>query len=531
MQGATDKSIPVLRLPALRRPPTYDDLVTILRACEKNKDRFIIQPWSVPTATHLFGLQVFLAGSGDEYLRLKTEGKLVHPEWTLLIGPEQSEEAVWVYSTRDIDLILGLIMAEVEGQARAMSQPIATATLRNIPTRRRAAELEDSSASLPNSASRQDGQPGVQPGGMVLSGNIHGSELQNVIQSIGRCRLSGALCLTKDLEQAAIYFLEGEALEATLQKGLATQNASSELRGDHAFLEVMTWTQGSFSFDHAKRAYAASITRKTHTLLMEALLLRDYCDLLNKRRIDFETHFVKVNPSMSTQEVQQILQQGLPLGSNWQMSVYTDIRNGISLYELLKIKPMPKAIWAPVIFNLITLGLIDTNGQSQAPTDTQVSERFEVDHNLAAKFTHDMVRPDSGMVTQAAFSYLLQQEILRFQNTARTFRVILFEVRVRRGPLAEALDNDALKECALRFMPLMGPMDVLGHYQLRDFALIIRECGNLTTPQVIFDGFIKSLVWPYLPGIERREQLQVKALLYAPQPNGELIVQARKTYP
>lgn len=590
MHGAVDKSIPSLRLPEFRRPPAYADLANIVRVCEKNKDRYIIQPWSLPNNNQLYSLRAFLPGSGDEYLRLKSEGKLVHPEWTLFVGPENAEELVWIYSTRDLDLILGLIMSEVEGQARAANVPLQSVTLKEMPSLRNRAlqQAQDYanptgtgaqpantsptgeafntppqaapqslsngqnnnafdntassvsqapvtaklSPSLRSALPPQPAQPGQPGGGVVLSGNISGAiELQNVIHSIALCKMYGALVFNRDLEQACIFFENGEVVDSLLQKGFAGADSAADLRGDHAFLEILTWNSGSFFFDYSRKAFSATITRKTQTLLTEGLMLRDYCEALSARGIDIDTTFVPATPQLSPANVEAKLKEGLPLGLQWQLGIYGDLHGGLSLYELLKRKPMPKAIWAPVIYNLLSLQLITCAGQNATPQTVPTLDMLQLDGDAMSAFAREISRPDTGICNQSAFCFFVSRELQRFKQTGRAFSVLIIQPRVRRGKGADGLSIEALRECTQRLCAGSGALDVVGHYQLLELGILMPESGELSNWLDVVNRVRRCITWPLLPGIPDDEDLLLTISVYGPDSNGNLVVQGRKTFP
>src|SRR5262249_9109331 len=152
-----------------------------------------------------------------------------------------------------------------------------------------------------------------------------------------------ALLLNNNLEQASIYFLDGEIVDATMQRAFSISEHEQDLRGDHAFLEVLTWTNGAFSFEQTRRSSTTSITRKSYALLMEGVMLGDYCDSLSKKGVDLETRFIQVDPMTSDADFETKLKQGLPLDPAMQKAVYQSMKVPLSLYELLKQRPMSKA--------------------------------------------------------------------------------------------------------------------------------------------------------------------------------------------
>jgi len=365
--------------------------------------------------------------------------------------------------------------------------------------------------------------------GIVLAGDIRDIELQNVLQSIQLCKMNGALLINNNLEQASVYFLDGEIVDATMQRAFSISEHETDLRGDHAFLEVLTWAHGAFTFEQTRRSSTTSITRKSYALLMEGVMLRDYWDNLSKKGVDLETRFIQVDPMLSEADFEAKLKQGLPLDPNLQKSVYSWMKVPVSLYEMLKQRSMSKAIWVPLVFNLLSLNLIEFADEAKQVTKQQSVDLFQVEPNLVENFTTELVRPDSGLVSHAAFTYFVNQEWCRFKKTGRVFSILVFEVRIRRGSTLEPLSNVGLRECANRFKSIMGELDTIGHYQMLDFGLLLPE-GAIADASSLFESCAKVLKSPALPGVENEEQLQVTISIYMPDQQGKIVLKDRKRY-
>jgi hypothetical protein len=375
-----------------------------------------------------------------------------------------------------------------------------------------------------------DTQPGTAaPQGIVLAGDIRDIELQNVLQSIQLCKMNGALLINNNLEQASVYFLEGEIVDATMQRAFSISEHESDLRGDHAFLELLTWTNGAFTFEQTRRSSTTSITRKSYALLMEGVMLRDYWDNLSKKGVDLETRFVQVHPPVTEAEFEARLKQGLPLEVDLQKQIYQAMRAPLSVYEMLKTRPMSKAVWVPLIFNLLSLNLVQFADEAKQVEKPQVVDTFQIEDTLVTNFSTELIRPDSGLVSHAGFTYFVNQELVRFKKTGRVFSILVFEVRIRRGSSLEPLSNVGLRECANRFKSIMGELDTIGHYQMLDFGLLLPE-GAIADASSLFESCAKVLKSPPLPAVENEELLQVTISIYMPDHNARIVLKDRKRY-
>lgn len=574
MHGSVNRFANVVRLPDLRSAPTYDDLVGMLRAADKSRDRYCVQSWTAKSGQR-FSIRALVAS--NDYNRLRSTGPnpTSQAEWAFIKGNEPDRDVVWIHSTGDLSLLLNLISAEVEGQPIA-SQAEAINSMSNLLTQARQSQMRTTGGQtqpsmrttggfIPSSqqtrtsgtfaavpAPSQQPQPQQQqlpppiptapqpaaapapsaaplPQGIVLAGDIKDIELQNVLQSIGLCKMSGALVLTGKMEQASLYFQDGEIVDATLQKGFAATEQDMEVRGDHAFLEVLTWTRGAFSFEQSRRSSTVSIKRKSYALLMEGVMLRDYCDTLSKRKVDMDTRFVQANPAIPPSAIEESFKQGLPLDKELQMRVYDSMRTPICLYDLLKKDPLTKAVWVPVLFNLISLNLITQVDYKAPEPEAPRVEEFPLEQSSIALFVNEIARPDTGLLSTSAFAYFIQRELHRHKKSARQFSLIVFEVRIKRGMTPEPLNYETLRECASRFKPMMGDLDLMGHYQMSDFALLIPE-GEIVQAEALLDSCANILRKPMLTGLESPEQLHVTISLFSPDDQGRVVLKQRKAY-
>jgi Domain of unknown function (DUF4388) len=572
MHNAINKFIPTMSLPDLTGAPTHEDLVNLLRSCDRHGDKYVLQSWMAGNGKDVFMLRVLLLRSGPEFMRLKREGKAEFPEWAMIKGDEPDKNIIWAHATRDIGLLLNLIAAETGEQVERVEQTwwendpaISQNSIGNAKSTRSQISVETGRFSLrknspqqqqPQSAvapqpapapSSRTSQTGLEPvaiervaaddavgrriaSGVTLAGDIRQLELQNVLQSIGLCKMSGALLINNDLQEAALYFNDGEIVDATIKLGFATGSDTGDVRGDHAFLEVLTWENGSFSFDQQRKASNSSITRKSYALLMEGVMLRDYCQDLNKRGIDLESRFTVVNPAIEEEPLRELLKQGLPLDAARQKSVMERLSSGQPLYELLKQEPLPKAIWVPIIFNLLGLNLIKPANEALKPVPVGNQDVFQWEESLVSTFHRDLIRPDTGMCADGAFFYFINRELLRFKKTGRQFWLLLFQVRCRRGNSIAALTNDALRECATRFSKALGELDLIGQNNMLDFGILLLG-ESIVETDALLDGCAQILSKPLLPGIENIEQLQATLSLYSPEKDGRLTLKQRKTYP
>jgi CheY-like chemotaxis protein len=99
----------------------------------------------------------------------------------------------------------------------------------------------------------------------VIRGRLSEMNLIDLLQSLELGQKSCALRVTRDGEECAMYFQEGQLHHAQL----------GDIHGDDAVYRVIAWPDGAFQIDFNARSNEKSTTRSTQGLLMEALRLLD----------------------------------------------------------------------------------------------------------------------------------------------------------------------------------------------------------------------------------------------------------------
>ena len=94
-----------------------------------------------------------------------------------------------------------------------------------------------------------------------LSGALKDMSLAEVVQILGQGRKTGGLRITSQQKVGEVFFLEGLIAHATYQT----------TRGEEAFYQLMTLTDGDFRFTPDVKSGERSIQAQTETLLLEAM--------------------------------------------------------------------------------------------------------------------------------------------------------------------------------------------------------------------------------------------------------------------
>jgi diguanylate cyclase (GGDEF)-like protein len=138
---------------------------------------------------------------------------------------------------------------------------------------------------------------------------------------------------------------------------------------------------------------------------------------------------------------------------------------------------MQKTQWVPLLFNLVSCGLVQIT--DQAPTQNRLArlKSIGVDENQFQSVIKTLTRSETGIFNYYAFIYFLEQEYLRYEYFNLPFSLIVFSLGIRKGgddsPVVEALQMIAIRRAMQRIGLVKRQIDTLGHYETFDYALLL----------------------------------------------------------
>ncbi|HVS15954.1 MAG TPA: DUF4388 domain-containing protein [Thermoanaerobaculia bacterium] len=108
---------------------------------------------------------------------------------------------------------------------------------------------------------------------MAFQGSLADLPLPDIIQLVSVSGKTGVFDLTRGSRRGQIFLRDGQIVHAE----------ASRLRGEEAFYELATWTDGEFTFTAGADTSSSSIEKSNTNLLMEAARRMDEWRVLSKR--------------------------------------------------------------------------------------------------------------------------------------------------------------------------------------------------------------------------------------------------------
>ncbi len=446
-----------LRLPALAALPNIDKIVELLSNAEANKGAEVELSWMLADGVTPFSLVAIISRSGGE------------PVWTLTRGKQELAKEIWNYGTRDVGLILNLVLSECMGDTMPSTPTPHTTSIGPGDMGRTNASLAGSYSTslmgLQQTAgarvpTMQFAKPIKPP---AMEGDLQDVQLPNLLQTVTMGQMTGKLLIhNKEQATAELYFVDGNLKHATVL----------DIKGDGAISELVTWDSGKFFFFKDDRTDQQTVTRRLDALLLEAVTLLDQSQALMVFGLKMDSYVGKKHPNLSERGFEERVAAGAPVNMHLQKQFYLHLDGDITLFEVLRRRPMAKKDWVPIMFNLLSCDLITL---SDKPPKTALLESTALDRSAIDGIARQLLRTDTGMMTYPALQYFLEQEFHRYEICASPFSLVLFEMWLRTGDKIEPLPVPAVREAAARINSVKRSIDILAHHEVLNYALVLPQ--------------------------------------------------------
>ena len=181
---------------------------------------------------------------------------------------------------------------------------------------------------------------------------------------------------------------------------------------------------------------------------------------------------------ISKEEFTARVSKGAPINMQQQLDFYEEIDNRNTLFDLLRNHPMNKVDWVPILFNLVSCGLVQVTDQAPQQNRLAGLKSLGIDDAAIQGVVKNLLRPETGIFTYPAFIYLLDQEYLRYEYFNTPFSLLVFSIAQRKGESVEALQMLAVRRAMQRISLVKRQVDVLGHYETFDYAMLLPNTNS-----------------------------------------------------
>jgi hypothetical protein len=394
------------------------------------------------------------------------------PNWMLSEVAAGGSKPIWSHPTRDLSLICNMI--STHGGNEQVEDVLPSAALMGG----RGDMASASTAGTVNAVGASQAAQGIvfEPprhgAKATLEGDLKNLQVPNLLQSINLAKMTGRLDVRTRSESAEVYFQDGIPLHCQVK----------DVAGDPALVELICWQAGEFRFWPDEKNTLRTVNKRLESMLMEGVALLDQSKYLETNGLKLESCLVKKNSMISEEEFRARLSKGAPIGFEQQLDFYELIDNRNTLFDLLRKRQMTKTQWVPIVFNLVSCGLVVIT--DQAPTQNRLAnlKPLGVDESAVQSVLKGLLRTETGIMSYPSFIYFLDQEFLRYEYFNHPFSIIVFSMGIRRGGpetgLVESLQMLAVRRAMQRISLVKRHVDILAHYETFDYAMLLPNTNS-----------------------------------------------------
>lgn len=438
--------------------PSYGDIQFIVEEARKIIGRSVELPWASSDRKHEFILTV------------KYDGPESDPSWTMSEAGLQGNSIIWQYDSRDLSLICNLL-ATASGSETVEDLMPASALLGKAVDSTTATTTATTTSTAIGGGAQVMFEPPRPGAKATLEGDLKNLQVPNLLQSINLAKMTGKLDIRTRTDRAEVFFSDGNPVHCDLK----------DVKGDAGMVELITWQIGEFRFWPDEKCNEKTVTRRLDAMLMEGVTLLDQTKYLDSAGLKEESVLVKKNAMISEEEFKARLAKGAPLDLEQQLDFYELIDNKNTLFDLRRKRPMTRMQWVPILFNLVSCGLVQITDQAPQQSRLANLKSLGVDESSIQGVMKTLVRPETGILTYHAFIYFVDQEYLRYEYFNLPFSLLIFSMGIRKGgptgPV-EALQMLGVRRAMQRIGLVKRQIDHVGHYETFDFGIILPNTNS-----------------------------------------------------
>jgi GGDEF domain-containing protein len=468
----TNSSRKVTRLPMLAGLPVRQNFVDLLTAAFKQAGSTVQLPWINDAKQESMTLGCTVLENGAE------------PEWILTSGLGMHSQVVWSFNTSDAALIENMMF---DGSER-VEQSNSSTSLSNLKSIVDQAANETEQRAFSEYESMQVGK-NKSKGVSTLHGNLTEMQVTGLLQSVSINKMTGELVIQDGDFRINMFFEDGVPVHAV----------SPQSVGELAIMDLLTWEVGDFKFTPLERTPEKTVHRRLEGILMEGVSLVDKHKYLEKHGLKLSSFLFRRNFNLSEQEFEFALKDAAAVEMNSQKSFYQMVDDRNTFADILRLRPLVKAEWVPIVYNLVSSNLIAISEKPSKEAKQFALQQIGVEESSVRSAYAAIMRAESGMLNMQLLFHFLEQELIRAEFCRTPFSLIIFDVRRRDDKGTEhPIAGNSAKIISEAFAQIKRPIDILGHFRSIEYGLIL-PFTDANGATVFANRFIEVLKQKPLP--------------------------------
>lgn len=467
----------------LPRGPDLSELHQLLSQCMEQRGKVVKLAWRGATLTP-FTLEVVC--------HLKNG----NAQWKLF--SEKEPKPLFDYTSMDVLLVYNLVQLNCAEQQQSkrdsIEERIGSASHPSLPAVRPAGSGDPplprpryptAEEQKPFSLNPIEESPAIRPvetpsfavvpprpvlsareGPIPREGTIEPGSVAQLLQDIARSGDTGRLDVRCNNLMATVFIQDGRPVDAT----------ANDVIGDEAIIELLTWQEGSFTFEHQLLRSNQTVSEPIESLVAQSRLLSDRTDRLKELGMLPTSTFLPLTTMLSQADFLARVQENCPCDPDTISRVYCSLDGKRTLEELSRFLHLSRIQMVNIVFHLYIKEVIKIANDVRPKSALTLTPRV-IDNSAIQSIMMSLRRAETGLFIYPAFLYFLEQEYFRSYRSRAAFSVAVFELRQKKvidGKVVKrVLHEKAQMDAILRISNLKRHVDMMAHYDAYDYALLL----------------------------------------------------------
>ena len=278
--------------------------------------------------------------------------------------------------------------------------------------------------------------------------------------------MTGRLEVISNNDKAVLLFTTGKPIHAVLRGA----------EGNEAMIQLLGWEDGEFAFYDEPVDVTPTITRGLTSLIMEGAAFSDHYNFLLEKGVTHQSFPSRLREIASPADMKTLFKGGVDCDIELAWLIYVKSDGKTTWGALSRDIPQKKTEWVPVVFNLISLGIIRFDLTSVEVANAAKAGP-QIDWSIVQTVRNALSRSDTGLYTYAALLYMLEQEYFRYEGFGMPCSVVMFGFCLKNGnpqhPQFVPLKQSAIAYLRENIFSIKRKYDSLCHYGTFGYAMVL----------------------------------------------------------
>ncbi len=332
------------------------------------------------------------------------------------------------------------------------------------------------------------------------SGDISSIAMPALLQKISQARGTGRLDVRTQNESTATVFI---------QDGFPVDATAGDVVGDEAMIELLTWQEGSFSFEPRVLRNNHTVYESIESLVAQSKQLAEHSRYLKEAGMTPTSTFFPINTALTQGEFSDKVTLDCPCDMETIARVYCSLNGKQTFEEMVRALFISRIQLTHIVHHLIVQDVIKIV-ENLTPQSSLTLAPRAIDNAAIQSIMMSLRRAETGLFIFPAFLYFLEQEYFRSYRSRTSFSVVVFELRQKKivdgETVLRVLPDKMIMDAVLRISNLKRHVDLIAHYDAYDYALLLPST-RAQGAEVFVNRIIKCLTDSPLAGEPQANQL------------------------